>query len=307
MSKRLTLVLVVIGVALTLTACAMVIDEQGAKIGDPKAFAEATHIALLSQEAAFATATSVALDVTRQAESIKAQSTREAQTVRATATAQAIVAYAAQQQADKIKSEADIERAKAQAQENALPAASAGWAIGYLGAGVGVLVVVVGLAFAVVAWTNKRASSIYPDKRGLFPVVVRQGLGWVAYHDPNRALGSATVARVPTALDSLAGVVVSTVRALKSGDTPQLPTAEPQAAFPASGSEPAMLQVAAQAQAVQLRVAENPERPKIMFVTNTPDPARPSAARGRMPRITMINDPKQIESFEQKLLTDGSE
>jgi hypothetical protein len=307
MMKCLTLALLVIGAALTLTACAAVIDSEGAKIGDPKAFAEATHIARLSQEAAFATATSVALDVTRQVENIKAQSAREAQTVKATATAQAIVAFAAQQQADKIKSQADIERTKAEAEQNALPAASAGKALGYFGLGAGALVLAVGLAFGVVAWVNKRAATVYPDARGQFPVIVRRGLGWVAFHDPNRALGPATVVRTPTALDALAGVAIATVKALKQGDTPSLPTAEPAAAFPLPGSEPTMLQVATQAQAAQVRIAENSGRPKLMFMTGIPEPARPSAARGRMPQVTMINDPAQIESFEQKLLTGGGD
>jgi len=327
MNKRFA---VVMGMAVVLmVASACVADHEGIKVGDPKAFAEATHIARLSGEAAAATATAVAIDVTRQAENIRAEGTRVAidvtrqaeniraegtrqvQTVRATGTAQAIVAFAAQQRAEQVKAETDVERARAQSEQNAIPAASAGRAIGYLGMGVGALVLLVGLAFGVVAWVNKRATAVYPDKRGQFPVIVRQGIGWVAFHDPNRALGSATVARVPTALDGLAGVVVSTVKALKSGDVPRLPVPEPQAAFPLAGSEAALLQVASQEQAAQVRIAENPELPKVMLTAagvlerGQVRGGDANAPRGRMPSVTVVNDPAQIANFEHRLLTGG--
>lgn len=304
--KRVTLVVIVaLGVAaLTLTACAAVIDSEGAKIGDPARFAEATHIAEMSDQAASATAQAVAIEATKQTASIEAQATRSAQTVKATATAQAIVAQGAQAQAD-------IERTKADAEQNALPAATARLALGYFGLGVGALVLTIGLAFGVVAWVNKRASTVYPDKRGQFPVIVRRGLGWVAFHDPNRALGPATVVRTPTALDALAGVTIATARALKNGARPELPTAAPDAAFPSPGSEAAMLQVATQEQAAQVRIAEQSGRPKIMLTAGNPvvpgDNAQRSAPGRRMPRVTVISDPTVIENFERKLLTEGGD
>jgi len=270
--------------ALTLFAgCAMVADDAGLKVGNPKDFAEATHIARLSQEAVYATEQAVRFEATRQTAS-----------VRATATSQAIAAYA-------FRAEADIARARADAEQNAQPAAAAGKALAYLGVGVGVLVLLVGMAFASVAWVGKRATTIYPDKRGQFPVVVRRGPGWVTFHDPNRALGPATLVRTPTLLDAAAGVIL----AIKAGK----PTTEVQAAFPLPGSEGAMLQIATQQQAAQVRIAENPDLPKLMFSVSQPEQgqARQSAARGRMPNVTLINDPRAIETFEQKLLAGGDE
>lgn len=302
MKTRWAISILVIGAALTLTACAAVIDSEGAKIGDPARFAEATHIAEMSQAAAQATAQAVSIEATRQTARIEAE-----------ATAAAITHAKQQAEADKVRAGAAIEQARAVTEQNAQGAALAGkstlYLLGYAGLGVGGLVLAVGLAFGVVAWVNKRATSVYPDKRGQFPVIVRRGLGWVAFHDPNRALGPAAVVRTPTALDALAGVAVATVRALREGNTPSLPTAEPAAAFPLPGSEAALLQIATQEQAAQVRVAEQSGRPKFMLTVSTPEQptTRQSAARGRMPAITMINDPAQIERFERKLLTDGDE
>jgi hypothetical protein len=304
--RRVAIVVVVGLAALILTACAVVSDDQGFKFGNPADFAQATHIAQMSDQAAAATAQAVALEATKQTASIEAAATRSAQAVKATATAQAIVAQGEQAQAD-------IERAKADAEQNALPAATARLALTYFGWGVGALVLAVGLAFGVVAWVNKRATIIYPDKRGQFPVIVRRGPGWVTFHDPNRALGPATVVRVPSAVDALAGVAIATLRALKSGERPELPTAEPQATFALPGSEPAMLQVATQAQAAQVRIAEQSGRPKIMLTAGNPvvpgDNGRDqrSAVGRRMPAVTVINDPSLIQDFERKLLTGGSD
>lgn len=290
------LMLIVALLATTLVGCGAVIDSEGAKIGNPKDFAEATHIAAMSLESVQATATRVSLETTRVAGDISAQ-----------ATAQAIANAQRQSEADKVAAQATVALARAKSEQDALPAATAGRAVAYLGVGIGALVLVMGLAFGIVAWVNKRATAIYPDKRGQFPVIVRQGLGWVAFHDPNRALGSATVARVPTLLDGFAGVVVSAVRAFRSWDTPQLPVAEPQASFALAGSEPTMLQIASQEQAAQVRIAENPDRPKVMLATlpNERAPGHHAAGRGRMPQISVINDPAQIQSFEQKLLEGG--
>ena len=43
MGRRWILAMLVIGAALGLTACGVVIDSEGAKIGNPRDFAEATH------------------------------------------------------------------------------------------------------------------------------------------------------------------------------------------------------------------------------------------------------------------------
>ena len=73
-----------------------------------------------------------------------------------------------------------------------------------------------------------------------------------------------------------------------------------------------MLQIATQAQAAQVRIAEQSGRPKFLFAFGNAasEPARQSAARfaeqiGRLPAVTVINDPAQIKAFEQKLLGEG--
>lgn len=283
-------ILIVALVLATLTLAGCVADEQGIKVGDPRAFAEATQIARLSDQALSATAQAVTLEATRQAGRIQAEATRAA-----------IAAQDAQ-------AKADIQRANADAVRNALPAATVGKAITNIGLGLGALVVVVGLAFAFTGWVNKRASAIYPDKRGLYPILKARGLGWIAYHDPNRGLGPSTVVRTPTALDALAGAAIASAQALENGARPELPTAEPQTAFALPGGEQTMLQVSTQAQIAQATVSQQSGRPKFVLSVTQPGGADPrSAARGRMPAVTVVNDPKQIEDFERKLLSDGSD
>lgn len=312
--KRL-LFAMLIGLALGLTACGAVIDSEGAKIGDPKRFAEATHVAQMSEAAAQATATAVTLQTTRTAGDIGAtataaslQTTRTAADITARATAEAIAHDKAQADADKVRAQATVALAKAKTEVEAQPAEARGKATAYLlswaGLGVGVLVLMVGLAFGVVAWVNKRATVIYPNKQGQFPLVPERGLGYTIYHDPNRAIGPGTVVNRPGLADAITHVIL-----LAQGrEKPQAPGAT----YPETASEQAMLQIGTGAQLVQNEVARQSGRPKFMFGFMQPPGAQPTGARGqtrhgRMPQVAVINDPKQIERFEQKLLDEGDD
>jgi len=305
-AKKLTLVVLVIGAAL-LVGCAGVIDSEGAKIGDPKRFAEATHIARMSEESVQATATAVSLQTTRTAADISAQATRTVADIQARATAEAIAHDRQQAEADKVRAQATVALAKAKTEVEAQPSEAAGKSIGYLlgwaGLGAGALVLVVGLAFGFVAWINKRATSVYPNKAGQFPVIVTRGPGYVALHDPNRGLGPGAVIRTPGLVERVAYSV-----ALARGQAPML---EPGAEYPETASETSMLQIGTGAQLVQNEVAKQSGRPKLLFgilpVGGQLAQGQTRITRGRMPQISVINDPKEIEHFEQKLLSDGGD
>ena len=305
--------LVFIILAITLAGCAGVIDSEGAKIGDPKRFAEATHIARMSEESVQATSTAVSLQTTRtaadisaQATAISLQTTRTVADITSRATSEAISNEKRQSEAGQVGAQATIAVAKAKTEMDAQPAEAQGKSVAYLlgwaGLGAGVLVLVVGLAFGIVAWVNKHATSIYPNKAGQFPVIITKGPGYVALHDPNRGLGPGAIIRTPGLIERAAYGI-----AMARGNAPML---EPGAEYPQTASEPAMLQLGVGAQAVQNEVAKQSGRPKLLFGI-LPIGAQPAGDRGqtrtrvRMPQIAVINDPKQIADFEQKLLSDG--
>jgi len=176
-------------------------------------------------------------------------------------------------------------------------------------------VALVGGAFGLTAWINKRATAIYPDARGQFPIIPKSGPGWTLFHDPNRALGPTTAIRTPTVLDALAGVAITTAKAIKGGSVPNLPTAEPSAVFPLPGSEPTMAQIATQEQVAQATIAQQSGRPKFILTTGSVSSAEREhdthraggGGHGRMPTVTLVNNPKEIETFERKLLSGGDE
>ncbi len=161
-----------------------------------------------------------------------------------------------------------------------------------VGAGVGALVLAVGSAFAAVAWVNKRATAVYPNSAGLYPVIVRRSLdGVTIVHDPNRALGPTTVYQVPTWLDRLARGRI--------GDSPL------QVSFPQPGSEPAVMQITGQAQVAQIAAAQNrwPRLPPVagrMTVREGGERMLPVPTT-RMPAVRVIQDPEQIEGFERQI------
>jgi uncharacterized protein YceK len=263
--KRLTW-LGVMGAALVLTGCGAVVDSEGAKIGDPVRFAEATHVAQMSEESVQATVTAVSLQTTRTAADISAQATRTAADVSARATSSAIDHQAQQAGADQDKARAAVVVAQSETEQRAQGAALAGkstlYLFGWAGLGVGVLVLVIGGAFAVVAWIGKRATSIYPNKQGQFPIIRASGLGWVVFHDPSRAVGPGAVYRVPSPFDVLAQ---------------RLHLAPTSAAYPLPEvSEPSLLAVSSQANAIGLTVAANrwPKTPEILARSVRLDNAR---------------------------------
>jgi len=305
--KRLTLAVLLVIVVVLLTACGVVIDSEGAKIGNPADFAQATHIAQMSDAAAISTRTAVDIITTRQVESIHASATEQAARVNAAATASAIDHQAAQARADEVKAGAAVVKAQAETEQRAQGAALAGkstlYFFGYVGVGVGTLVLFVGVAFGIVALVNKRATVVYPDARGQFPIITKRGAGWVAFHDPNRALGPGAVIRTPGLIERAAYGW-----ALARGNAPML---EPGAEYPQTAGEGAMLQIGVGAQAVQNEVAKQAGRPKVLFGI-LPIGVQPTAAASekkstRLPPITIVNDPAQIAAFEQRLLGDGGE
>ncbi|MBN1888800.1 MAG: hypothetical protein JW850_12465 [Thermoflexales bacterium] len=186
----------------------------------------------------------------------------------------------------------EIER---QAAEAAGPALALRNTLMALGVGVSVLVLTVGSAFAVVALANKRATAVYPNSAGLYPVIVRRTLdGVTIVHDPNRALGPTTVYQVPTWLNHLARGRI--------GDSPL------QVSFPQPGSEAAVVQITGQAQVAQIAAAQNrwPRLPPMAGrMTVKEDGERMPSPTARMPQVRVIQDPEQIEGFERRLLEGG--
>jgi len=185
----------------------------------------------------------------------------------------------------------------------AQPAAVLSKVMIYTAGGIGAIILAVGLAFAAVAWANKRASSIYPNSAGQYPVIVRRGFGWVTFHDPNRGLGPAAVYRTPTLLDVLA----TTVRYLVTGQVLALPPV--QTDFPATADAPIMAQIATQAQVGGIAAAQN-KWPRLAPVTgqisaHSADDLSAVLPGPRMPTVRVVDDQAQIEKMERLLLSEG--
>ncbi|MBN1886841.1 MAG: hypothetical protein JW850_02585 [Thermoflexales bacterium] len=192
--------------------------------------------------------------------------------------------------------EAAARELERQAAEAAGPALTLRNTLMAIGAGVGALVFVVGLAFAAVAWVNKRATAVYPNSAGLYPLIVRRFWNGVTIvHDGNRALGPTTIYTAP----SLASGLLEAIGVRQGGAGAQ---------FPQPGSEPAVMQITGQAQVAQIAAAQNrwPRLPPVagrMTVKEGGTTLPPPAAR--MPAVQVIQDPEQIENFEQRLLEGG--
>lgn len=172
--------------------------------------------------------------------------------------------------------------------------------------GVGALVLVIGGAFVVLAWMGKRATAIYPNAAGQYPVIVRRGFGWITFHDPNRGLGPAAVYKVPTLLDQVAAVAL----AIAERRAPQLPA--PAADFPATAQEGTMAQIATQAQAGQVAAAQNkwPKSPLWLGRLTQggrggDEPPVVIEPAARMPQITVVNNPQEVAEFREKLLLEA--
>ena len=212
------------------------------------------------------------------------------------------VTLLAEQEAAAAKAKADKARIDADAENDARAAAAMGKRLTYIGLGAGVLIACVGLALAAVSWVNRRANETLPNAAGLYPVIVKPVAGGVIIHDPNRAIGPTTIYTTP----SLAGAAME-----RAG----LPIGQATVDAPLSGSEGAHVQIASQAQAVQLMSAAT--RPQSLFgvseARKPEDTAKLITAAinagagvaGRLPKITVISDQAQISDFEQKLLECG--
>jgi hypothetical protein len=227
--KRLPLIVLAL-LAVVVVGCAGVIDSEGAKIGDPKRFAEATHIAAMSEEAVQATSTAVSLQTTRTAAEISAkatetslQATRMANDISAVATREAIANAKRQSDADQAAAQATVALSKAKSEVEAQPAQAKGLAtayfVGYIGAGVAVLVLLVGLAFALTAFANTRARVVYPTKSGQMPLVITGN----TVLEPNRQLGAGVI--IPSKPGAL-WTVARVVHYLQTGEVLEVP--EPQ-------------------------------------------------------------------------------
>ncbi len=217
---------------------------------------------------------------------------REAEATRVAITAQDESARRAVERSI-LEAQADKAHAGAQAERNALPAATLRNALIYTGIGVGVLVLAVGSAFAIVAWLNKRATSVYPNCAGQYPVIVKRSWNGVTIvHDPNRALGPTTIYTTPSVVGQL----------LRQSQTAQ-------AQFPQPGSEEAVRQITTQAQAGQVMAAlahgarGNPSlqqaaADKIVHAAD-PKALMESAIHPQLPPITVITDPQEVARFKQ--------
>jgi hypothetical protein len=211
-AKRLTLVALVVLAFVALTACGAVVDSEGAKLGDPVRFAQATQVARVNDAVLQATATAVSLLTTRTAADISAQATRT------------VIDSARQKaEADKIAAQATVALAKAKTEVEAQPAEARGKSVAYLlgwvGLGAAGLVLMIGLAFALTAFANTRARVVYPDKKGQMPLVITGN----TVLEPNRMLGGGIVnPSKPGALWTMARVV----HYLQTGEVLEVP--EPQ-------------------------------------------------------------------------------
>lgn len=114
---------------------------------------------------------------------------RAGELVRAQADAEAIRARAA------VETAAQAARARVDLAGDlaAQPAAVAARTVAYLGVGLAVAVLAVGLALAGVRWLSLRSSLVYPTQGGQFPVIRESGRQWAALIDPNRSPGLALI------------------------------------------------------------------------------------------------------------------
>lgn len=190
-----------------------------------------------------------------------------------------------------LQAQAALTEINAQTEAQAQGAAVTARQVAYVGLGLAVAVVAVGLALAFVTWANLRASLVWPNAAGQLPAVKVSGFGFSGYADPNRGTG-VTVFKTPTAFDALADLA-----GRLRGRPPALPA--PEVSSPLALSEPATLQLAAQASAVAMTAG----------ATRYPEPARSASIRGAaqtftpspatlalpLPPVTRIEDESHID------------
>lgn len=147
--------------------------------------------------------------------------------------------------------------------------AVAGRQIAYAGLGLAAAVLAVGGAVVLVTWGQRRAALVYPNDRGLFPVVRLGGRrGAVVLVDPNRS----------------PGVTILT-----------LPTEGPAVRQPLPMTEGATLHLTGQAASVQGMVAMTPKKAQLARVA-APSmiDLTPRALSAPMPAITDLT-PAHVE------------
>lgn len=161
------------------------------------------------------------------------QDLAEAQRIRQQ-TADAAAAAAQQRQAAAV----EIQAAEATLPARVARDAMFQTAIGVAGA-LGLIILAVGGSSAVAAWLNVRASVVYPNGAGQYPIVVKHsGLtGQTMVYDPSRALGPVAVVTAPNAVQ----------RRLVGG--------EPIASLPIGTDHQTQARITTQAQAANLLVA----------------------------------------------------
>lgn len=301
MGKQLALVALVIGAALTLTACAAVIDNEGFKFGNPADFAQATHIAEMSQLASEATAQAVAFEATRQTADIQSRATAGAMQMQATGTAVAGNAMATATAKAQI-ADATATAVAWQAPQVANTARAAmvtQWTLAVaLGAGVSVAFL---MALAFVLMVRTRARIIPRDASGQLPGVLIGG----TLTDPQRQIGpSVTMPQGPGLLWNIARAV----RYVRTGDVLPLPTTQVQVT---DGGATADHLLEAARQAAQVTTAAAIFRPgdpqarkeKIELIVKR-DGGR---LLGRMPEVKLIDDPTKVAEFRKVLELESGE
>lgn len=106
----------------------------------------------------------------------------------------------AQADATRAQTAAQAERAAIDSTiaRGSIPGAVAGRQVAYLGLGLAVAVLAVGGAVVLMTWAQRRAALVYPNDRGIFPVVRLGGRnGAVVLVDPNRSPGITVLTLTP--------------------------------------------------------------------------------------------------------------
>lgn len=111
-------------------------------------------------------------------------------------------------------------------------------ALGVAGA-LGLIVLAVGCSAALAAWMSVRASIVYPNAAGQYPIVVRHNgtTGQTMVYDPSRALGPVAVIQTPNRMQA------------------RIAGGEPRVALPVGTDHRTQTQITTQAQAAGLIVA----------------------------------------------------
>ncbi|MCP4540112.1 MAG: hypothetical protein GY832_23490 [Chloroflexi bacterium] len=167
-----------------------------------------------------------------------------------------------------------------------------------IGTGIAGVVLLIGLAIALVALINKRTLQTYPNSAGQYPVIATKSLFGITYHDPNRALNSGTVVTHPTPLSAL---IKSLFR--RQGWDVENPTVE----APQLASEPAQLALSSQSQGVQLMTAATRQQwPGNSGGRSVDESVRlaqtvADSTSARMPTIQVVESPEETAQFVQLL------